>query len=95
MCGRKRERRSQIEDSSSYTGATISLNAESRTTAGPSCSRKYHFPFWLLWLIWPLAGLLKVVIPSLATALAIAAQWTLPLWPLLLIAIGLFLLRRR
>jgi hypothetical protein len=98
MCGRKREpirQAARTGEDSSYTGETVSLGTESRSSTRPTCSGKYQFPFWLLWLIWPLAGLIKLVIPWLAGGLVLVGQSVLPLWPVVLIAIGLLLLRRR
>lgn len=53
------------------------------------------FPWWTLWLIWPLIGLLKWSAPLLLGAVAGLGQLTLPLIPVLMIVLGLLLLRRR
>ena len=41
-----------------YDGNTISLDSERRAHR--------HFPFWALWLIWPLAIALKALLPAYA-----------------------------
>jgi hypothetical protein len=55
MCHSKRR---AWAESAAYDGSTISLDSERRT--------RRHFPFWALWLIWPLAIAFKALLPAYA-----------------------------
>ena len=81
-----------------YEGETVRLGAHDATWT--EHRRRWHaFPWWTLWMIWPLIGLVKVLVAALATAfdglapLVAGGAWGV--WPLLLIVVGLVLLRRR
>jgi hypothetical protein len=84
------------------TGPTTRLNdgefveAQNGTLHARSW-RTAHFPWWTLWLIWPLIGLAKAVAPTLLGAIGAVSQWYVPLLPVLLIVLGaaLLLARRR
>lgn len=56
MCHSK-HRRAWAEPAA-YHGSTISLDGERRA--------RRHFPFWTLWLLWPLAIALKSLLPAYA-----------------------------
>ena len=86
-----------------YEGKTVRLDAQQATEV------KRHkvahcgmFPWWTLWLIWPLIGLFKWLVPAILAGIAAVAGALseLPLlaagpWPILLIVVGIMLLRRR
>ena len=79
-----------------YTGETINLGSERVPTAAAKsrqCANS-SFPFWTLWLIWPLFGLLKGALPFIAGSVAVLSQFVMLLLPLVLIVIGIMLLRR-
>ena len=77
-----------------YEGETIHLNSEQALKMERTHTR-HCFPWWTLWLIWPLIGLFKWVLPLLVGAIGGLMEITIPLLPVLLIILGLFLLRRR
>lgn len=79
-----------------YEGETIRFDPQGRLE-GSARSRRHcgGFPWWTLWLIWPLIGLLKWSVPLLLGVVAGLGQLTVPLIPVLLIVLGLLLLRRR
>ena len=86
-----------------YEGETVRLDTQREgQEARPETGRHGHFPWWTLWLIWPLVGLVKWLVPVLlATIGAVAgalSQLSAPAfgpWPILLIVVGIILLRRR
>ena len=103
MCGHKKvHKRAERTPERPYEGETIRLGGQGETTfetahAQPSWK---HVPWWALWLIWPLFGLLKPLVQTVAEAgTALLDLLTpislLPLWPAALILIGLLLLRWR
>ena len=100
MCGHhKHTRRSDATTDETgqprtYTGETISLRSERMAQSGMRWQRG-GFPFWMLWLIWPLIGALKAAAPALIGGAAAVAQLTVSLWPVALIILGILLLRRR
>ncbi len=97
MCGRRHVQLETTPADESYTGETVDLSRQARTTAGAHQAAMWRggFPWWTLWLIWPLILLLKTTIPFIAGSLAALAQISVPLVPVLLIVIGILLLRRR
>jgi hypothetical protein len=101
MCGPKRRTAdaagAETRSDESYEGATIRLGSE-QALIRPTKSCGWHgggFPWWTIWLIWPLMGLIKTSAPAIITGVTAVAQLSVPLLPLLLIVIGLWLLRRR
>ena len=86
-----------------YEGKTIRLDARQE----PSGVRAMHwhrggFPWWTLWLIWPLFGLVKGLavvlagaIAAVASALPELAMTAMSFWPVVLIPIGILLFRRK
>lgn len=79
-----------------YTGETINLSSE-RVPTATSKSRQCAsggFPFWTLWLIWPLFGLLKGALPFITSSVAVLSQVVMLLLPVVLVVIGIMLLRR-
>lgn len=56
--------------------------------------RSAHFPWWMLWLIWPLIGIGKAVAPAVIGALGSLSQLTTPLLPVILVVLGVALLIR-
>lgn len=80
-----------------YTGATVQLRSEAaRSVEGQRRQRcRSSFPWWTLWLIWPLIGVAKMALPMLLNAGIVISQIGVPLLiPLALIVIGVLLLRR-
>ncbi len=96
------ERRVQDEPRA-YEGETIRLNTVEASSGTRSAHwHHHHFPWWTLWLIWPLFGLVKWLAIGLVSTLAAVAgalgEIAVPVlhfWPLLLILVGLVLLRQR
>ena len=86
-----------------YEGETVRLDTQREgREARRESGRHGHFPWWTLWLIWPLVGLVKWLVPVLLGAIAAAAGALSHLpapafgpWPILLIVAGIILLRRR
>lgn len=93
MCKRRTMRAAATRP---YEGRTIRF--EPRRDPERRSGSRHHcggFPWWTLWLIWPLIGLLKWSAPLLLGVVAGMGQLTLPLIPVLMIVLGLLLLRRR
>ena len=85
-----------------YEGETVRLGTQHDGQAAQGIARHGHFPWWSLWLIWPLFGLVKWLVPALRAGIAAVAGTLseLPLlaagpWPILLIVVGIMLLRRK
>ncbi len=84
-----------------YEGETVRLDPNQAPAMGRTMQwRRGGFPWWSLWLIWPLFGLIKWLVvaaaglvTNVAGALPEPALFTL--WPVALIVIGLVLLRRK
>ena len=103
MCGHKKShKRAERTQERPYEGETIRLGGQGETTFEPAHAQPSwkHVPWWALWLIWPLFGLLKPLVQTVAevgTALLdlLTPISLLPLWPAALILIGLLLLRWR
>lgn len=82
-----------------FEGETIRLERRAAGTQEIERRAQGHCGggWWWLWLIWPLFGVGKWLVPLLASGLATLAQATLTiplLVPLALIVAGLLLLRR-
>ncbi len=95
MCGRRHVQPGTTTTGESYTGETVDLSRQ--PPAAGTCQAamwRGGFPWWTLWLIWPLIILLKTTIPLIVGYLAVLAQVIVPLIPVLLIIIGILLLRR-
>ncbi|MBV9788866.1 MAG: hypothetical protein JOZ51_11865 [Chloroflexi bacterium] len=94
MCKRRTIQAAAVPQS--YEGETIRFDAqgdpERRSKPRHHCG---GFPWWTLWLIWPLISVLKWSVPLLLGVVANLGQITLPLIPVLMIVVGLLLLRRR
>ena len=85
MCGTKQRRVNEYGES--YEGETTQLNAEvgrHQFRAG-----RRAFPWWTLWLIWPLIGLLKNANGALLTGWLALGTFAVPLN--LLLAVGLII----
>ena len=103
MCGHKKShKRAERTPERPYEGETIRLGGQGETTFEPAHVQPSwkHVPWWTLWLIWPLFGVLKPLVQTVAVAGAAVLDLLVPisllqLWPLALILIGLLLLRRR
>jgi hypothetical protein len=79
----------------SYTGETRRLDHQAhmgstfRLAAG-----RGGVPWWTLWLLWPLIGVIKAAGPVVWSGIAALSQVTVPLLPLVLVVVVLVLLRR-
>jgi hypothetical protein len=109
MCKRKSYRidRPAMAAQGAYEGKTTrlafgeTLPPESYTPGDARIKRYGHFPWWSLWLIWPLIGLLKWVAPiylgalaGLRDAMSTQAQPVAMVVAVLLIVAGVALIRR-
>ncbi len=93
MC--KRRTRPTATATQPYEGETIRLGGEQALKMEQPRARHHCFPWWTLWLIWPLIGVFKWMLPLLIGAIGGLMQIMIPLLPVLLIVLGLLLLRRR
>lgn len=86
-----------------YEGPTVRLDTPAGVSVqGHSGSCGHHWPWHLLWLIWPLFFLAKWLVPlivsavtALFTSLTTPIVLTIPLLPLVLIGVGIVLLLRQ
>ncbi|NOK61793.1 MAG: hypothetical protein GFH27_549281n86 [Chloroflexi bacterium AL-W] len=100
MCCRKRKSAESIYTHKEvYEGKTVRLDqamAQWQPTA--TTTRCQHFPWWILWFIWPaffmFKWLLPLVIGSAATTLQTLSAISGPLLALILIGAGVTLLYR-
>lgn len=94
MCKRRTIQAAAVMEA--YEGETIRFDPrrglEQRSKSRHHCG---GFPWWTLWLIWPLIGVLKWSVPLLFGVVAGLGEITVPLIPVLMIVVGLLLLRRR
>ena len=107
MCKRHhRTETRQEEPREAYEGETVRLDSRSGELSMAQATRVHrhhaHFPWWVLWFIWPLAALFKGILlavtgaaTAVATGLSTGAIPALHFLPLLLIVIAIMLLRRR
>ena len=94
MCGKKRQRVVN-QYGESYEGETTQLRAFVRQERR---SAWHAFPWWTLWLIWPLMGLLKGASGALVAGWLALGTFAVPLNMLLavgLIIVGVALLVRQ
>lgn len=109
MCKRKpyRIQPPAMAAQGAYEGSTTRLAygeaapPERPTSEGRRSRYHGHFPWWSLWLIWPLIGLLKWALPlytgalaALRDTLSMQAQPVAMIMAVLLIVAGLALIRR-
>jgi hypothetical protein len=89
----------QLASEGAYEGQTMRLDRRQdewgvRRAAG----HYWRFPWWTLWLIWPLILLLKWTVPLALSVISTAAGalngLSAPIVALVLIAVGIALLRR-
>ena len=86
----------QRTEPSAYEGKTIRFGEERITSERTrSCGGWNGFPWWSLWLLWPLFGLIKTIVPLVPTMVASSGHVLVPIVPLLLIGLGIWLLQRR
>lgn len=96
MCKRRTTATQGALARESYTGATRRLDHQAarggtlRLAAG-----RGGVPWWTLWLLWPLFGVLKAAGPVVWSGMAALSQVTVPLLPLVVVVGVLVLLRRR
>ncbi len=99
---RQDERRTETQEQP-YEGETRRLDPQGAEVAmGRSFGRGGHFPWWVLWFIWPLAFLVKGMVVTIATAvtalgtgLAAGTVSIPPFLAVLLIIGGILLLKQR
>ncbi len=93
MCRSHRAEHRPAMETVAYEGETRRLSLESET--GSNACRWRGFPWWSLWLLWPLAMLLKALVPVVGGSIALLMQpivLEITLLPLILIGIGLMVL---
>lgn len=93
MCRAHRAEPRPVMETVAYDGETRQLSLQSETDS--SACRWRGFPWWSLWLLWPLAMLLKALAPVVAGSFALLMQpivLEITLLPLILIGIGLLVL---
>ena len=87
-----------------YEGQTVRLDSRDRVShqrrERHSCAGHGRFPWWTLWLIWPLVGLAKWFVPlyfgAITASLAqLSTAGIAPFMAIALIVIGLVLIGRR
>jgi hypothetical protein len=87
-----------------YEGQTVRLDSHDRVLhqrrERGSCGGHGSFPWWTLWLIWPLIGLAKWFVTLYLGAITVgltqlSANGVVPFVAIALIVIGLVLIRRR
>jgi hypothetical protein len=103
MCKRKRYQVDQpaLATEGAYEGQTMRLDPRGGShDRGHSCRQAGGFPWWTLWLIWPLIGLAKWFVPLYVGAIGaglarLSAAGLAPFVAIALIALGLVLIGRR
>ena len=106
MCNPKRSLfdRPMMVTEGGYEGQTVRLDR--RDSVAPErrqwhgCGQHGGFPWWTLWLIWPLIGLVKWFVPLYLGAITagltqLSAVGVAPFVAIALIVIGLVLIGRR
>lgn len=97
MCGKKHWREQSETDTRVYDGQTQRLQAGKRGRGFADTSYR-TFPWWTLWLIWPLISLMKGVWFMLANSWNSLSVFVVPVnivAALVLIAVGATLVLRR
>ena len=91
------ETRTETTAEGAYEGETRRLDPRGGEMAMRRVDRHYvHFPWWILFFAWPLIGLIKGAVVELVTVVGAVGGGGVPLiLPLLLIALGIYLFRRR
>lgn len=100
MCKHHLKHAQDRERHTAYEGETVQLDSRQGVLAAQHApARCGHFPWWILWFIWPLIGLVKLLavsVPSLFAATVAFLQRPIflevSLLPIVLIIIGVFLL---
>lgn len=95
MCKPRMTETTPREIEGGYEGQTIRLKQRHGMSFGCHSAGRHHFPWWSLWLIWPMMGLIKWIVPLMVNGVGMAAMLIMPLVPVLLIGLGVCLLRRR
>ncbi|MEM8535274.1 MAG: hypothetical protein AAGF95_30835 [Chloroflexota bacterium] len=100
MCCYKRKPVERVHThQEAYEGETVRLDpSTAQWQPVSSTTRCHHFPWWILWFIWPAFFMLKwlapIIIGSSAAMLQTLSTISVPLLPLILIGIGAALLYR-
>ena len=94
MCKRRQVETGARETEGGYEGRTIRLTQHDGTMTYHRHAAQ-HFPWWTLWLIWPLIGLVKWLVPTMLGMIGMIAEIGVALVPVLLIALGVWLLWRK
>ena len=79
----------------SYTGVTRRLDDHTPLGTLRSAAGRGAFPWWTLWFLWPLTGVLKVAVPVVWSGVVALSQVTVPLLPVVVIVGVLVVLWRR
>ena len=102
MCKRKTHRMdlNALATEGAYEGQTVRLDQRDIANIERHGDRHHSFPWWTLWLIWPLIGLAKWFVPLYLGALTAAfAQLSTagaaPIAAFALIVVGIVLISRK
>jgi hypothetical protein len=77
-----------VAPTGAYEGETVRLDA---ADARPATNHQHTFPWWTLWLVWPLLSLIKPAVMVLIGLVSTVTMSALTLLPVLLILIGIIL----
>lgn len=94
MCKRRVADMRVNETQAGYEGQTIRLKDNHGSLVYHQRAR-HHFPWWALWLIWPMIGLVKWLVPLMVGVVGTVAEIVLPIIPVALILVGVWLLFRK
>lgn len=96
MCRRRTMDTQGATARDSYTGATRRLDHQAPMGRPLRLAAwRGGVPWWTLWLVWPLIGVLKAAVPAIWSGTAALSQVTVPLLPLVVVVGVLVVLRRR
>lgn len=100
MCGRRKAHMRMKTEQDVYEGQTTRLDAQVAQTAFARHRMHWRgsFSWFMLWMIWPMIALVKFVTPLVfglvTTTIGALNSVTVPLFPLVLIGLGVALLLR-
>jgi hypothetical protein len=102
MCRRKSYRidSSTLAAEGAYEGQTMRLDQRDIANVERRVNWRRGFPWWMLWLIWPLIGLTKWFVPLYVGAVTavftqLSAAGVAPFVAFALIVVGLVLISRK
>ena len=96
MCKRRTSETYATPTRDGYTGETRRLDLHAPMgSALRFAAGRGGVPWWTLWLLWPLFGVLKAAVPVVWSGIAALSQVTVPLLPLIVVVGVLLVLWRR